>query len=160
MSRILPPWAVRSLKSSVILKQNGLCVLSRNLSTALRPGVHTLPSCGSRRRVTQPPALRRSISTSNSEDFIPTSAEPISELSDEEEFPPQLCPPENFDHNDEFDSDRYVLLPVGRISREPTKANTGWRAYGKIWLRDNCQCSQCLHPDTRQRIVDIFSLIS
>ncbi|KAL2824626.1 hypothetical protein BDW59DRAFT_84034 [Aspergillus cavernicola] len=27
-----------------------------------------------------------------------------------------------------------------------------------LWLRDNCQCSKCVHPDTRQRMVDTFSI--
>ncbi|KAG5287516.1 trimethyllysine dioxygenase [Histoplasma capsulatum G186AR] len=27
-----------------------------------------------------------------------------------------------------------------------------------LWLRDNCQCKKCIHPDTRQRLVDTFSI--
>ncbi|KAL3463815.1 putative trimethyllysine dioxygenase [Aspergillus heterothallicus] len=29
-------------------------------------------------------------------------------------------------------------------------------AFGKLWLRDHCQCSNCIHPDTKQRIVNTF----
>ncbi|OJJ47566.1 hypothetical protein ASPZODRAFT_1716192 [Penicilliopsis zonata CBS 506.65] len=31
-------------------------------------------------------------------------------------------------------------------------------SFGSFWLRDNCQCSNCIHPDTRQRIGDTFSI--
>jgi trimethyllysine dioxygenase len=27
-----------------------------------------------------------------------------------------------------------------------------------IWLRDNCQCSSCMHPSTKQRLLDTFSI--
>ncbi|OJJ89649.1 putative trimethyllysine dioxygenase TmlH [Aspergillus glaucus CBS 516.65] len=30
--------------------------------------------------------------------------------------------------------------------------------YGEFWLRDNCQCPKCIHPDTRQRSVDTFKI--
>ncbi|KAE8411079.1 hypothetical protein BDV36DRAFT_289052 [Aspergillus pseudocaelatus] len=30
--------------------------------------------------------------------------------------------------------------------------------FGRFWLRDNCQCSKCVHPDTRQRSSDTFSI--
>ncbi|GES60743.1 trimethyllysine dioxygenase TmlH [Aspergillus terreus] len=30
--------------------------------------------------------------------------------------------------------------------------------FGTFWLRDSCQCSKCIHPDTRQRAVDTFSI--
>ncbi|RDH24586.1 trimethyllysine dioxygenase TmlH [Aspergillus niger ATCC 13496] len=30
--------------------------------------------------------------------------------------------------------------------------------FGTFWLRDNCQCSKCIHPDTRQRTVDTFAI--
>ncbi|KAL4896537.1 hypothetical protein BDV59DRAFT_170923 [Aspergillus ambiguus] len=30
--------------------------------------------------------------------------------------------------------------------------------FGTFWLRDSCQCSKCIHPDTRQRSVDTFSI--
>ncbi|KAJ5679098.1 Trimethyllysine dioxygenase [Penicillium macrosclerotiorum] len=32
--------------------------------------------------------------------------------------------------------------------------------FGNIFLRENCQCPQCTHPDTKQRIVDTFSIPS
>ncbi len=28
-----------------------------------------------------------------------------------------------------------------------------WHVFNFVWLRDNCQCRDCLHPDTRERIV-------
>ncbi|KAJ5525024.1 Trimethyllysine dioxygenase [Penicillium frequentans] len=30
--------------------------------------------------------------------------------------------------------------------------------FGKFLLRENCQCPKCVHPDTRQRTVDTFSI--
>ncbi|KAE8153250.1 hypothetical protein BDV25DRAFT_127328 [Aspergillus avenaceus] len=30
--------------------------------------------------------------------------------------------------------------------------------FGQFWLRDNCQCSECVHPDTRQRTADTFKI--
>lgn len=27
-----------------------------------------------------------------------------------------------------------------------------------IWLRDNCSCAQCLHPDTHERVSDILQI--
>ncbi|KAK2777473.1 hypothetical protein FQN53_002246 [Emmonsiellopsis sp. PD_33] len=33
-----------------------------------------------------------------------------------------------------------------------------WGEWPNIWLRDNCQCKKCIHPDTRQRLVDTFSI--
>ncbi|HEX6958636.1 MAG TPA: trimethyllysine dioxygenase [Ferrovibrio sp.] len=27
-----------------------------------------------------------------------------------------------------------------------------------LWLRDHCQCADCLHPETRQRLMDSFSI--
>ncbi|KAH8422822.1 putative trimethyllysine dioxygenase TmlH [Aspergillus melleus] len=54
------------------------------------------------------------------------------------------------DFDTEEHKDQYVSLrkaPDGPIG-----------LYGKFWLRENCQCSKCIHPDTRQRIVDTFSI--
>lgn len=32
------------------------------------------------------------------------------------------------------------------------------RAYSPLWLRDHCQCQECVHPDTKQRLLDSFSI--
>lgn len=29
---------------------------------------------------------------------------------------------------------------------------------GKTFLRENCRCPECTHPDTMQRIVDTFKV--
>ncbi|KAL1989551.1 hypothetical protein VTN49DRAFT_6748 [Thermomyces lanuginosus] len=34
----------------------------------------------------------------------------------------------------------------------------GIERFPLFWLRDNCQCSQCIHPETHQRTVDTFSI--
>ncbi|KAJ1716407.1 trimethyllysine dioxygenase TmlH [Aspergillus flavus] len=52
-----------------------------------------------------------------------------------------------------FTSAEYRDQPtVMRTSGETTSE------FGRFWLRDNCQCSKCVHPDTRQRSVDTFSI--
>ena len=33
-----------------------------------------------------------------------------------------------------------------------------WGKYHHIWLRDNCQCPECYHPDTHQRLVDVLKI--
>lgn len=33
-----------------------------------------------------------------------------------------------------------------------------WSKYHHIWLRDNCQCSECFHPETHQRILDTLKV--
>ncbi|OAG08024.1 Trimethyllysine dioxygenase [Paraphaeosphaeria sporulosa] len=34
----------------------------------------------------------------------------------------------------------------------------GQRKIPNMWLRDNCQCSSCIHGDTKQRLLDTFSI--
>ncbi|KAF9885529.1 hypothetical protein FE257_012857 [Aspergillus nanangensis] len=46
--------------------------------------------------------------------------------------------------------DQYITLSVG--------SSGSTQSFGTFWLRDNCQCERCIHPDTRQRIVDTFSI--
>lgn len=31
-------------------------------------------------------------------------------------------------------------------------------SYPNMWLRDHCQCAECLHPETKQRLLDTFSI--
>lgn len=33
-----------------------------------------------------------------------------------------------------------------------------WSKYHFFWLRDNCMCPQCYHPDTNQRLVDVITV--
>lgn len=33
-----------------------------------------------------------------------------------------------------------------------------WSKFHHIWLRDNCQCSECYHPQTQQRLVDTLTI--
>ncbi|KAL1971232.1 hypothetical protein VTN77DRAFT_184 [Rasamsonia byssochlamydoides] len=49
-------------------------------------------------------------------------------------------------HLDTIDKVLLDAEPIGQLE------------YPSFWLRDNCQCSECIHPDTRQRIVDTFSI--
>jgi len=34
----------------------------------------------------------------------------------------------------------------------------GVHSWPSFWLRDSCQCRECVHPETRQRLLDTFSL--
>ncbi|KAJ4378066.1 hypothetical protein N0V83_000896 [Neocucurbitaria cava] len=38
------------------------------------------------------------------------------------------------------------------------KVVVGERTIPNIWLRDNCQCSSCMHDATKQRLLDTFSI--
>ncbi|KAA8914282.1 hypothetical protein FN846DRAFT_789918 [Sphaerosporella brunnea] len=51
-------------------------------------------------------------------------------------------------HEISFD-DRKVLIPweEGKTSH-----------FQHLWLRDHCQCSECRHPETMQRLLDTFSI--
>ncbi|KAF1959845.1 Trimethyllysine dioxygenase [Byssothecium circinans] len=48
-------------------------------------------------------------------------------------------------------------LDSGMVGRE-TKVWVGTEDIPNIWLRDNCQCSTCVHVDTKQRLLDTFSI--
>lgn len=41
---------------------------------------------------------------------------------------------------------------------ENHKVVVGGRAIPNIWLRDNCQCSSCMHESTKQRLQDTFAI--
>ncbi|KAI1067183.1 hypothetical protein LB506_004224 [Fusarium annulatum] len=38
------------------------------------------------------------------------------------------------------------------------KSTAEYRTFPNMWLRDNCQCSQCVNQDTKQRNIDTFQL--
>ncbi|CAI6340308.1 unnamed protein product [Periconia digitata] len=40
--------------------------------------------------------------------------------------------------------------------KEGAKITAGTKEIPNIWLRDNCQCATCVHPDTKQRLLDTF----
>ncbi|EEH44311.2 trimethyllysine dioxygenase [Paracoccidioides brasiliensis Pb18] len=47
-------------------------------------------------------------------------------------------------------------LDYALVSVDLPGGNTG--KWPGLWLRDNCQCNKCIHSDTRQRLVDTFSI--
>lgn len=58
-----------------------------------------------------------------------------------------------------------VQVSDGMISlqREIDRCNLTWAdgredSFHYLWLRDNCQCPNCLHPQTRERLFDLMSL--
>ncbi|CAF0769215.1 unnamed protein product [Adineta steineri] len=53
--------------------------------------------------------------------------------------------------------DQVLISPTSvRVSWTDTIAST----YHNIWLRDHCQCEQCLHPLTKQRLLNTFEIPS
>lgn len=44
------------------------------------------------------------------------------------------------------------------VSIQNNKVIVGESVIPNIWLRDNCQCSSCIHNDTKQRLLDTFSI--
>jgi trimethyllysine dioxygenase len=44
------------------------------------------------------------------------------------------------------------------IKVQEKKVTVSGRAIPNIWLRDNCQCSSSMHPSTKQRLLDTFSI--
>ncbi|KAI5788463.1 hypothetical protein EDC01DRAFT_749446 [Geopyxis carbonaria] len=53
------------------------------------------------------------------------------------------------DHHEMSFDDKKVLIPweEGKTSH-----------FQHIWLRDHCQCSECRHPETKQRLLNTFSI--
>ena len=50
-----------------------------------------------------------------------------------------------------------------RIVPSPTSIQVSWAekltsTFHNIWLRDHCQCEQCLHPLTKQRLINTFEI--
>ncbi|KAF2633629.1 Trimethyllysine dioxygenase [Macroventuria anomochaeta] len=51
------------------------------------------------------------------------------------------------------------LLPENAVVLvENNKIVVGGKAIPNIWLRDNCQCSSCMHESTKQRLQDTFAI--
>lgn len=44
------------------------------------------------------------------------------------------------------------------VSIENRKVVVGGTTIPNIWLRDNCQCSSCMHESTKQRLQDTFAI--
>lgn len=46
---------------------------------------------------------------------------------------------------------RYMIVD---INKNENASNNEQLKYPLIWLRDNCQCSNCFHAQTKSRIID------
>lgn len=46
---------------------------------------------------------------------------------------------------------RYMIVD---INKNENASNSEQLKYPLIWLRDNCQCSNCFHAQTKSRIID------
>ena len=54
---------------------------------------------------------------------------------------------------------RGAVAPSGRHGRVPIVFDDGHRTeLHHLWLRDNCECAECVHPQTRERLLDTFAL--
>ncbi|KAH7380197.1 hypothetical protein BKA66DRAFT_494641 [Pyrenochaeta sp. MPI-SDFR-AT-0127] len=47
---------------------------------------------------------------------------------------------------------------LGTVSIRDNKVTVAGTTIPNIWLRDNCQCSSCIHDATKQRLLDTFSI--
>lgn len=45
-----------------------------------------------------------------------------------------------------------------KLKRRDDSVPNFWNKFHHIWLRDNCQCSDCYHPQTHQRLVDTLKI--
>ncbi|KAF7550863.1 hypothetical protein G7Z17_g5440 [Cylindrodendrum hubeiense] len=63
-------------------------------------------------------------------------------------------------HSRWLSSERTVVLAPGpQISLgKSQEGRPAHRTFPNLWLRDNCQCTQCVNQDTRQRNFDTFQL--
>ncbi|KAK9465817.1 hypothetical protein V1512DRAFT_264795 [Lipomyces arxii] len=58
---------------------------------------------------------------------------------------------------------RPVVSPHHQVHFDDRKVYIPWNngatsAYHNIWLRDSCQCPECFHPITKQRLLDTFKI--
>ncbi|PVI06175.1 Trimethyllysine dioxygenase [Periconia macrospinosa] len=53
---------------------------------------------------------------------------------------------------------RAPSLPEIGLKTNVNKVTAGTKEIPNIWLRDNCQCTACVHDDTKQRLLDTFSI--
>ncbi|KAL4871773.1 hypothetical protein BDV12DRAFT_163822 [Aspergillus spectabilis] len=140
MSRVSLSQALRSLKLAGAPKQHGQPV-NRNVSTALRPLTQDAPPS----RVSRgQPLLAHLMRRYSSYSDITEQYE--QDIALQEHFIPPSFP------------SKATGVPADRVVVLPGSTDNQTYTFGKIWLRDNCQCSKCIHPDTRQRIVDTFSI--
>ncbi|KAL4880057.1 hypothetical protein BJY04DRAFT_85637 [Aspergillus karnatakaensis] len=54
--------------------------------------------------------------------------------------------------------DSVASLMAGEVTLPVNSRRKKHAQFGNLWLRDSCPCDQCIHPDTKQRIVDTFSI--
>lgn len=54
-----------------------------------------------------------------------------------------------------FLQDRYVVIDVTPLTPKTVGAKTEEHLkYPLLWLRDNCQCSECFHKGSSSRVLD------
>lgn len=165
MNRAPLPRALRLPRPAVIPRQHCLSFASRNISTALRPII-----LDGRPRLSWDQAPPHQLLRWNS------STAGIQDVSSQQTQAPQKTTPMDISQAipqttsqsrrrktyqrqrmrtptptpaAEGDPKNFVVLPVSINSYAVT---------GKSWLRDNCRCPECIHQDTVQRLVDIFSI--
>ncbi|KAL4736745.1 hypothetical protein BDV11DRAFT_193197 [Aspergillus similis] len=176
MNRLALYGALSSLKPAGTPKKYGICLLSRNVSTALRP----LTSRSPRVRAIHPQLLR----WNSSQEPVPEQNVSEQSTSMKQELKEEVPLPKQKERKQEdplrssvirdvaegpsgernslpslagkqasplHTGEKTVALPIDRLENSS-------RAFLKWWLRDNCQCDKCVHPNTRQRIVDTFSI--
>ncbi|KAL4813232.1 hypothetical protein BDW67DRAFT_168801 [Aspergillus spinulosporus] len=167
MNRLALYGALRSLRPAGTPKKYGICLVSRNVSTALRPLTLRSPQV----RASHPQLLRWNSSQEHvsEQNVLKQSTSLKQELKEEDPSPKQeerkqeyplrssvvrdVAEGSSGERNSlsSLAGEKTVTLPIDRLENSS-------RVFLKWWLRDNCQCDKCVHSSTRQRIVDTFSI--
>ncbi|OGM42893.1 trimethyllysine dioxygenase TmlH [Aspergillus bombycis] len=160
MSRILP---LKALTHSAFAGAYPPCIpkLNRLAGGSLSLSKGSRPSLPLPRGHVISPRMRRAESTLAQ----PSAAEPSAKVFSTEPSSAEPSPaepshtvvrpkrPSSLEIMYPFKSAGYRNQPIVMKTSRTTTAR-----FGRFWLRDNCQCSGCVHPDTRQRSVDTFSI--
>ncbi|KAE8372066.1 trimethyllysine dioxygenase TmlH [Aspergillus bertholletiae] len=152
------PSLSKCLRPSLSLSRSHVAsrMMKRMESTLAKPSADTSsvePSVAEQSSVepssTEPPSTEPSSTGPSSTE--PSSTEPSSAEPSRTAAKPEA--PNPLEYVFPFINAKYKSQPITmKISRTATSQ------FGRFWLRDNCQCSKCVHPDTRQRSVDTFSI--
>ncbi|KAL4975059.1 hypothetical protein BDW66DRAFT_138441 [Aspergillus desertorum] len=167
--------ALSPLRSAGIPKRYGICVISRPLTPRYSRGRAIHPQLLRWNSSAQEPVpeqnvpsdqevmRRRSSSKQEMKEQVPSpkqegreQEDPLrsSIIRDVAEGPlgeGKILPSYAEEQASPHTGEKTVTLPIDRLENSS-------RAFLKWWLRDNCQCDKCVHPHTRQRIVDTFSI--
>ncbi|OJJ05413.1 hypothetical protein ASPVEDRAFT_198502 [Aspergillus versicolor CBS 583.65] len=150
--------ALRLLRPAVAPRQHCLNIASRNVSTALRPIILDGRPHLSWDETPPRQLLRRNSSTAG------TQNRSSQQNQDSEKTTPMGTSWDRSRKTRQLQHQRTMPIPRIAAKGDPEKfvilpvSVNSYAVFGKSWLRDNCRCPKCVHQDTAQRLVDIFSI--